>query len=206
MSYFEQQRSILVSLGFKDSNLPVLKKYIEFLWTSNEELNLVSRKMTIEELIDNHIIDSLMILSKFPLGLKKVADLGSGGGLPAVILAIHFPETQFHLFEKSPRKREFLEALKKWIPNLYLQSEISTSMKGYDLITARAFKPIDVIIDMTSAYYKNGGKYFLMKARLEKIQEEIQDTLKKEKNFKCDIVPLKSPVLDVERHIVSIHL
>jgi 16S rRNA (guanine527-N7)-methyltransferase len=204
MSYFEKQQSIFLSLGFREQALPQLKKYIDYLWSSNEELNLISRKMTIEELIDNHIIDSLLILSLFPTQAKKVADLGSGGGLPGVLLAMQYPEIEFHLFEKSPKKREFLEGCRKFLPNLYLQAEITIPMKGFDLITARAFKPIDVIIDMTSAYYKSGGKYFLMKARLEKIQEEIQDTQKKEKNFSCQIKPLKSPVLEVERHIVLI--
>ena len=205
MSYFEQQKSIFLSLGLREQAVPLLKKYVDYLWSSNEELNLISRKMTIEELIDNHIIDSLMILSDFPANVKKVADLGSGGGLPGVVLAIQFPEIEFHLFEKSPKKREFLEGCHKWLPNLFFHSEITTHMKGFDLITARAFKPIDVIIDMTTTYYKSGGKYFLMKARLEKIQEEIRDTQKKEKTFKCTIQPLKSPVLEVERHLVLIN-
>ncbi len=179
MSYFEKQQSIFLSLGFREQALQLLKKYIDYLWSSNEELNLISRKMTIEELIDNHIIDSLLVLSLFPTQAKKVADLGSGGGLPAVLLALQYPEIEFHLFEKSPKKREFLEGCRKFLPNLYLQAEITSPMKGFDLITARAFKPIDVIINMTSVYYKSGGKYFLMKARLEKIQEEIKDTQKK---------------------------
>lgn len=205
MSYLEKQKSIILSLGFNESSLPALSKYIDYLWSSNDELNLISRKMTMEELVDNHIVDSLMIISFFPSHVKKVADLGSGGGLPGVILALQFPQIAFHLFEKSPKKREFLEGCQKMIPNLFIQSEITSQMKGFDLITARAFKPIDVIIDMTSAYYKSGGKYFLMKARLEKINEEIQDTKKKEKNFSCDIIPLQSPVLEVERHIVKIN-
>jgi len=73
-----------------------------------------------------------------------------------------------------------------------------------ELITARAFKPIDVLLEMTRHYYAAGGHYFLLKARKEKIDEEVSLAQKKFKNLKPDIRPLKSPLLEVERHLVLI--
>ena len=106
--HFEKRISIFLDLGFHEQALPKLKAYIDLLWKTNDEFNLVSRKMTFEELIDNHIIDCLLPLKHFPKNIKTVADFGSGGGLPAVIFAIQFPEIQFHLFEKSKLKQKFL--------------------------------------------------------------------------------------------------
>ena len=89
-------------------------------------------------------------------------------------------------------------------PNLQIHGEIPKNLPGIDVVTARAFKPVDVILDISRDYYKNGGKYFLLKGRREKIDEEITLSLKKFKDLKATIEPLKSPILDVERHLVLI--
>ena len=77
-------------------------------------------------------------------------------------LAIQFPKAKFYLFEKSPKKREFLERCRTIAPNLNLEAAIPSDPK-VEVITARAFKPVDVILDMSREYYKRGGKYFLLK-------------------------------------------
>jgi 16S rRNA (guanine527-N7)-methyltransferase len=205
MQYFDQQTPHFLALGFRQEALPGLKKYIDLLVASNEELNLISRKMTFEELIDNHVIDCMLALSSFPKDLKVIADLGSGGGLPGVLLALQFPTTQFHLYEKSPLKREFLAKCQKLCPNVELHDQISSEMKNTDLITARAFKGTDVILDMTRKYYASGGRYLLLKGRKEKIDEELGLAQKSFKDLKSKIVQLKSPVMDVERHLVMIN-
>ncbi|MGZ3769751.1 MAG: 16S rRNA (guanine(527)-N(7))-methyltransferase RsmG [Bdellovibrio sp.] len=185
--------------------MPKLKAYIDLLWAENEELNLISRKMTYEELIDNHVIDCLLPLKKFPFPVKEVADFGSGGGLPGVIYAIQFPDIKFHLYEKSPKKQEFLEKCRKAVaPNLSVHGEIPKVLKDIDLVTARGFKPIDVILEVSRDYYKNHGKYFLLKARREKIDEEVVLAQKKFKDLKVTVEKIESPVLDVERHLVLI--
>jgi 16S rRNA (guanine527-N7)-methyltransferase len=202
--YFEKQTPLFLDLGFRKEALPKLKAYIDLLWATNEELNLISRKMIFEELIDGHVIDCLLPLSKFPRGIKRAADFGSGGGLPGVIYAIQFPEIEWHLYEKSPLKQKFLTECKEIAPNLNIHGEIPKELKGIEIVTARAFKPIDVILDVSRSYYQNNGKYFLLKGRLEKINEELLLAKKKFKNLEVKIETLKSPVQDVERHLVLI--
>lgn len=68
--------------------------------------------MTPDELLDNHVIDCLLPLKKLPENLQTVADFGSGGGLPAVIYALQFPNTIFHLFEKVIKNKIFSSAVK----------------------------------------------------------------------------------------------
>lgn len=206
MNDFTNYKSIILDLGFDENRYDQLIKYIESLWVANVDLNLFSRQTTAKDLMENHVIDCLLALKYFPKNLKHVADFGTGGGLPAIVYALQFPEVHFNLYEKSPLKQNFLTQCRTEISNnLHVHSFVHDRLERIDLVTARGFKPIDVIIQMSEQYYKNGGKYFLLKGRLEKINEEIQATQKKHKNFKAEIIPLKSPVLDVERHLVSIN-
>lgn len=202
--HFEKRTPLILDLGFSEAALPKLKAYLDLLWAANEDLNLISRQMTYEELVDNHIIDCLLPLRRFPQNIRVAADFGSGGGLPSVIYAIQFPQTKFQLFEKSPKKQEFLSRCQSLAPNLTVYGEIPKELKEVELITARAFKPLDVILDVSRQYYQKGGKYFLLKARREKIDEEILLAKKKFKNLQVSMEILKSPVLDVERHLVLI--
>ena len=202
--YFEKRIPLILELGFNETKLSDLKTYIDLLWKTNEALNLISRKMTFEELIDNHLIDCLLPLKKFPTNIKTVADFGTGGGLPGVLYAIQFPEIKFHLFEKSHLKQGFLDICKSIAPNIEVQGDLPLDLPDIDLVIARAFKPIDVMLKMSRSYYANSGKYFVLKARKEKIDEEILIAKKEFKDLKVSIEPLVSPVLDVERHLVII--
>lgn len=202
--HFENRTPLILELGFRKEALPQLKQYIDLLWAANEELNLISRKMTFEELIDNHIIDCLLPLKSFPKNVKVAADFGAGGGMPGVIYAIQFPDVKYRLFEKSKMKQDFLNRCKAFAPNILIDGEIPIELKGVDVVTARAFKPIDVILNVSRYYYKNGGKYFLLKGRKEKIDEEVALAQKKFKELTVTTEPLKSPVMDVERHLVVI--
>lgn len=208
MKLFEIQSDrlkIIENLGFKSSNIPALKKYIELLWSTNEELNLVSRKMTEQDLIDNHIIDCLLPLKFFPTEIKNAADFGSGGGLPAIIYAIQFPHIHFHLYEKSPKKQIFLNKCKESLAlNITVHSDIPTKLNNIDVVMARGFKPIDVILEMSRDYYEKDGSYFLLKARAEKIAEEVHLAHKKFKKLEIKMTSLKSPLLEVERNLVQI--
>jgi 16S rRNA (guanine527-N7)-methyltransferase len=203
MSY-EKRIPVYLDLGFNEASLPQLKTYLDLLWTSNEELNLISRKMTPDELIDNHLIDCLLPLSRFPAEVKIAADFGTGGGLPGILYAIQFPQIQFHLYEKSKLKQDFLNRCKKIAPNVEIHGEIPLRLENVEIVMARAFKPLDAILEVSRNYFTAGGKYFLLKGRRDKIDEEIVLAKKKFKELKVTIEPLKSPVLDVERHLVLI--
>jgi 16S rRNA (guanine527-N7)-methyltransferase len=203
-AHFEKRLPLITELGFRKEALPQLKAYIDLLWKTNDALNLISRKMTFEELIDNHLIDCLLPLKKFPTNVKVVADFGTGGGLPGVLYALQFPEMSFHLFEKSHLKQGFLDLCKDIVPNLVIEGDLPLDLPEIEIVIARAFKPIDVMLKMSRSYYAKGGKYFLLKARKEKIEEEVALATKEFKDLKVIIEPLTSPVLEVERHLVLI--
>lgn len=199
------RKEILLQLGVPEIRIEVLENYLSLLWQKNTELNLISRKMTPSELVDNHLIDCLLALPHFPKEkIKTVADFGSGGGFPGVVYALLFPDIQFILFEKSPKKQEFLKACQTLSSNIQVRGDIPDSLVNVDLVTARAFKPLDVIFQISSNYAKGGGKYFLLKGRLEKINEELAHTPKHLIPPTLHIIPLASPVLEVERHLVFV--
>jgi 16S rRNA (guanine527-N7)-methyltransferase len=206
MEHFEKRIPLMLELGLREEAVSALRQYVELLWKSNEELNLISRKMTFEELIDNHVIDCLLPIKLFPKNAKAAADFGAGGGLPGVLYAIQFPEVSYRLYEKSVLKREFLTRCKAVAPNLKIEGEILPTFKDVDVVTARAFKPLDVILDMSRNYYQSGGSYFLLKGRREKVDEELGLAQKKFKDLKIGVVELKSPLLEVERHLVTIRI
>lgn len=201
---FKSRLPVFENLGFRPEAIPTLERYLELLWTANTELNLVSRKMTFDELIDNHVIDCLLPLSHFPADVNAVADFGTGGGLPAVIYAIQFPQIRFEVFEKSKLKQEFLRKTHALAPNLNVNAEIPPRLPQVQLITARAFKPIDVILDLSREHLNRGGEYFLLKGRREKIDEELKASSKLLCDHPVQVIPLHSPVLEVERHLVRI--
>jgi 16S rRNA (guanine527-N7)-methyltransferase len=203
-AYFEKRIPLVLELGFREEAIPVLKSYLELLWKTNDALNLISRKMTFEELIDNHLIDCLLPLKKFPTDVKSVADFGTGGGLPGVLYAIQFPKMKFYLFEKSHLKQGYLDLCKDIVPNIIVEGDLPLDLPEIDIVIARAFKPIDVMLKMSRNYYAKGGKYFLLKARKEKIEEEILEAKKEFKTLAPTIEQLTSPVLEVERHLVLI--
>jgi 16S rRNA (guanine527-N7)-methyltransferase len=160
--------------------------------------------MSRQELIENHIVDCLLPLKFFPRDIHTAADFGAGGGLPGVIYAIQFPNIRYRLFEKSPKKQSFLTQCQSFAPNIEIQGEITKDLKGIELVTARAFKPIDLILEASRNHWARGGKYFLLKARREKIESELSIAKSKFKDLKVEILPLQSPLLEVERHLVLI--
>ncbi len=202
--HFEKRIPVFLELGLNEDAVPALKGFIDLLWDANTHLNLISRKMTLEELIDNHVIDCLLPLKYFPKDVTMAADFGSGGGLPGVIYGIQFPKVRFRLFEKSKLKQDFLNHCRQFAPNIDVYGEIPKLLGNDQLVISRAFKPIDVTLDMSRAHLKKGGKYFLLKARREKIDEEIAVAQKSFEDLNLEVIPLRSPILEVERHLVLI--
>lgn len=201
----QERKDLILNFGVNENQLSILNEFLINLIQSNEELNLVSRQLTMKDLVENHLIDCLLAYPHLPQNLNRVADFGSGGGFPGVLYACLRPHTEFQLYEKSPKKQLYLKSCQKFAPNLKIQGEIPKNFGNVDLVTARAFKPINVILEMSHQYFLNGGKYFLLKGRSEKISEELNDCKKFSKNLDCQISKLNSPLLDVERHLVTIH-
>lgn len=186
-----------VALGVRQR----LVSYLELLWQQNQRLNLFSRRLEPSALVADHLLDSLIALPHVPPA-SVIADLGSGGGFPAIPLALCLPERGFLLYEKSPLKSRFLEGLRELCPNIEPRGTLFKN--GVDpaceLLIARGFKPLGGILGLTEAYFRGGGAYLLYKGRQATLLDEIQ--LAKISNRDRKILPLTPLGNAEERHLL----
>lgn len=142
-------------LPLLEDQLAKLEHYAELLAEWNTRVNLVSRKDT-ESIWPNHILHSISILFEveLPHGIR-IADIGSGGGLPGIPLSIAMPHMHFVLIESIRKKCLALEDIVRRLGLLNTtvintRVEDASSMKGlqhsFDLVLARAVAPLERLI------------------------------------------------------------
>ena len=141
-----------------------LESLIKMIQEKNREINIISKKTSEKEAIRHrHIIDSAQIIDFIDLNSNTTSDLGSGGGMPGLIVAILMKKLKnsmkIKLYEKSYHKCVFLREVSK---KLGLNTEIIQKdifeVKNIETgtIMSRAFKPMPVILDLV---HKNFKKY-----------------------------------------------
>ena len=171
------------------------ESYISMILEKNKKINLISQKTASKKsIINRHIIDSAQIIDFVDLNCNTTTDLGSGGGMPGIILAIILKnmknDMNVHLYEKSYHKSHFLKEVsdklnlntKVFQKNIFEVKNLETGT-----IMSRAFKPMPVILNLVS---ENFSKYknliFFMGKRGKKIFENSK------KNWEMDYVEKKS--------------
>ncbi len=139
-----------------------LESLIKMIQEKNREINIISKKTSEKEAIRHrHIIDSAQIIDFIDLNSNTTSDLGSGGGMPGLIVAILMKKLKnsmkIKLYEKSYHKCVFLRDVSK---KLRLNTEIIQKdifeVKNIETgtIMSRAFKPMPVILDLVHKNFK----------------------------------------------------
>jgi 16S rRNA (guanine527-N7)-methyltransferase len=111
----------------------------------------------------------------------KLADLGSGAGLPGILLSI-IGIKEVHLFEKSPKKCIFLEEAKQFSPNKIVIHNVNLydyKDNTFDIITSRALGSLSMLLDVSKNLKKQNTKLLFLKGK--KVYEEIDEANKKHK-------------------------
>jgi 16S rRNA (guanine527-N7)-methyltransferase len=168
-----------------------LEAYAELLKKWNKTINLVS-PATLNELWDRHIWDSWQLLELIPDGVGDLADIGSGAGLPGLIIAIGRPEIAVTLIERDQRKCAFLTqaALSLGLRNAtVVNSDIKNLESQYSLVTARALAGLDVLCEL--AYPILLKDAFCLFPKGENFASEIE-AAKKTWDFTHTIIPSKT--------------
>ena len=140
------------------------EKFISMIESKNKLINIISKKSSENgDIRQRHIIDSAQAIEFVDLNDNTTCDLGSGGGMPGIVIAIMAKNLKknikINLFEKSYHKSSFLKEVSK---ELNLQTEIIQEdvFKIRDMnsgtIMARAFKPMPIVLDLV---HKNFNKY-----------------------------------------------
>jgi 16S rRNA (guanine527-N7)-methyltransferase len=160
------------------------ESFIEMLQTRNEEINIISKDSARNEVIrERHIEDSAQIIDFIDLNSNIITDIGSGGGMPGIIISIMLKNlkrsTKVNLYEKSHHKSAFLRKVSR---DLKLNTEViqenifKTQNLESGTIMARAFKPMPIVLDLV---YKNFSNYKNLILFMGKNGEKIlEDTLK----------------------------
>lgn len=149
----------------------LLSRYIELLLEANQRMNL-TRIADRESAEVHHVGDALTLLKFIPAGPLRLADVGSGGGVPGIPLAIVRPDVQVLLIEATRKKATFLEEASR---QLGLQSVRVVAARAEDagrmpelrqtcdVVVARAVATMDWLAEWTLPLLKTGGKLLAMK-------------------------------------------
>ena len=138
--------------------------FLSMILEKNKEINLISRETVKNEVLrSRHILDSAQIIDFVDLNQNTTTDLGSGGGMPGIIIAIILKNIKknmkVHLYEKSHHKSVFLKDISRKLElnteifkeNIFDRKKLETGT-----IMSRAFKPMPIVLDLV---YKNFSRY-----------------------------------------------
>jgi len=196
----------------KEYNVPretfiEFEAFITMLQRRNEEINIISRKTAKNEIIRaRHIVDSAQIIEFIDLNSKIITDIGSGGGMPGIIISIMLKNmknsAKIHLYEKSHHKSAFLRNVSR---DLKINTEViqGNIFEAQNLesgtIMVRAFKPLPIVLDLV---YKNFNSYknliVFMGKNGEKILEETLNDWDFDFNKKKSITSEESFLLNIK--------
>jgi len=145
-----------------------LKKYENLLIKANKSMNLIGNS-TVNQIWHRHILDSFQVIDFIDKNYKKLIDLGSGAGLPGLILAIAAKDRNMNLkvdlVEKSLKKTKFLrETIKELDLNINVICENVFDEKKKiigEVFVARAFKPLSIILEFIHNKAEKWKKIFI---------------------------------------------
>ena len=190
-----------------------LEILISMIQEKNKEINIISKKMYEKEAIrERHIIDSAQIIDFVDLNYNTTCDLGTGGGMPGLIIAIVMKKIKnnmkINLYEKSHHKCVFLKEVSK---KLNLNTEIIHkdifTVRNIETgtVMSRAFKPMPVILNLVSENFQkykniiffmgNSGRKILNDSLQEwDLDYEEKKSLTNEDSFILNIKKIKKKV------------
>ena len=184
------------------------ENYISLILEKNKKINIISEKTASKNLIiERHIIDTAQIIDFIDLNSNTTTDIGSGGGMPGIIIAIILKNLKnkmnVHLYEKSYHKSHFLkEVSEKLKLNTKIIQKNIFEIKNIETgtIMSRAFKPMPVVLDLV---YENFSKYknlvFFMGKSGKKIFENSKNDWELEYTEKKSLTNEDSFLLNIKK-------
>ena len=183
-----------------DKQQQQLVAYVELLDKWNKAYNLTSVRDP-KEMMVKHIMDSLVVAPH--LTGKHYIDVGTGPGLPGIVLAIALPDTQFVLLDSLGKRVRFLMQVKHALgldnvtPVQSRVEEYQPSVK-LDGVLSRAFASLQDMVQWCEHLIDNSGRFIALKGQL---PEQELDSLPTGVHFEQKI-SLEVPELDAERHLI----
>ena len=139
-----------------------IETYVKLLLTWQQRINLIG-PATVASLWDRHICDSLQLLPLMPKDIRAIAELGSGAGIPGLVLAMA-SGLQAHLYESNGKKAAFLrEAARQTgteatVHNVRLETlSAKTDLPKVQCVVARALAPLPLLLDYAEPFLASGA-------------------------------------------------
>lgn len=187
-------------LQLSESQLVQCVQYVALLDKWNSAYNLTSIRDP-QEMLIKHVLDSLVV-APYLIG-QRFIDVGTGPGLPGVLLAIYYPDKDFTLLDSLGKRIRFLNQVKMQlklqnITPIQSRVEDHKPVLGYDGVISRAFASLNDMLSWCKHLPAPNGRFFAMKGAA--VQEEIAAL----PDFvKVDAIHnLQVPQLDAQRHLV----
>lgn len=158
----------------------ILNKYVNLLLDWNNRINLIGKSTEID-ILNRHILDSAQLinfLNKNELELAICVDIGTGAGLPGIVLSI-LGVKNMALIEKSPLKCNFLKEAVKISPNNIeiINNNISNILnRKFDIVFSRALANLSKLLSYSINLLNNDGKCIFLKGK--KLNEELNEAQK----------------------------
>ena len=139
------------------------ESFISMIIKKNSEINIISKKTAKNSIIrERHIIDSAQAIEFVDLNCDTTYDIGTGGGMPGIVIAIIAKnlknKMKFNLYEKSHHKSEFLKEVSKKLNlnTVVIKDDVfkSTKLKAGSILV-RAFKPLPVVLDLVHSNFES---------------------------------------------------
>lgn len=192
-----------LGLMLSSTQIDLMLDYLALLVKWNSVYNLTAVRDP-SDMIRQHLLDSLSVVNAFQ-SAKNVLDVGSGGGLPGIILAIVYPACAVSLIDTVSKKTAFLTQVKAELKlnNLTVYTgrvEQLRVQQKFDVITSRAFSELANFVQWSAHLLADDGQFIAMKGQLPKTEIEH---LPAGWNV-VSIEALSVPGLDAARHLLTI--
>jgi 16S rRNA (guanine527-N7)-methyltransferase len=188
-----------------EHQLSLLVSYVEQLVKWNKAYNLTAIRDPLQ-MIKLHLFDSLAIVESLSkLGGERIIDIGTGAGLPGMILAIIWPHKTIHLLDTNGKKTRFLTQFKHLhqLDNVEVFNQRCENYlpdTGYDIVLSRAFASVTHMLEGCQQLTTGNGVFVAMKGAYP--QQELDAMPTNYSLLNCEI--LQVPGVDAKRHLLTI--
>ena len=193
-----------LTLELSEGQIVQLLDYLALLVKWNGVYNLTSVRDP-SQMVTHHLLDSLAAVPAFK-DARSVLDVGAGGGLPGIVLAIARPDMRVALIDTVHKKTAFLTQVKAQLGlvNVTVHTarveQLQTPEK-FDVITSRAFADLSDFVTWSGQHLADGGQFIALKGVAPQEEQERLPAPWKVTHLQ----PLRVPGLPAERHLVHIN-